>query len=244
MPSAQLFPYSAELACAFDLVLKASGAEEAVSKLVGVAKRVGFDKAMASTRSMHTGWSHWTTWDKTFVNTHFSAGNWTSNPVMMYLVKMQQAFWWSSLPKTRKKIDIAFCDSAIDAGIVTAVTVPFYDAFGLVSVFHFSSSFKIPETREVMVFLTALASIFQLFVETTGRKIQVETGSDDPLLSTREVQVLTRAANGANNKLIADELRISENAVEYHFRNILMKLGVSNRVSAVVTAIKKGLIVP
>jgi DNA-binding NarL/FixJ family response regulator len=53
-------------------------------------------------------------------------------------------------------------------------------------------------------------------------------------LSPRETEVLSLAASGSANKVIAQQLEISERTVEYHFKNVRQKLGVSTRLEAIL----------
>jgi NarL family two-component system response regulator LiaR len=61
-------------------------------------------------------------------------------------------------------------------------------------------------------------------------------------LTEREVEVLKLMVEGLNNAEIAERLVISLSTVKYHISNILMKLGVDNRVSAVSLALQKKLV--
>ncbi|HEY4357835.1 MAG TPA: response regulator transcription factor [Acidobacteriaceae bacterium] len=61
-------------------------------------------------------------------------------------------------------------------------------------------------------------------------------------LTTREVDVLRSVASGNSNKIIADCLCVSEHTVKGHVRNILSKLGASDRTHAVVIAFKRGIL--
>jgi two-component system, NarL family, response regulator LiaR len=61
-------------------------------------------------------------------------------------------------------------------------------------------------------------------------------------LTERERDVLKLMVEGLNNAEIAERLVISLSTVKYHISNILMKLGVENRVSAVTTAIQHKLV--
>ncbi|MEU9117885.1 LuxR C-terminal-related transcriptional regulator [Streptomyces sp. NPDC048483] len=56
----------------------------------------------------------------------------------------------------------------------------------------------------------------------------------DPLtaLGERELQVLARLALGHRNRMIAEELHISQSTVKFHVANILTKLGVESRGEA------------
>jgi DNA-binding NarL/FixJ family response regulator len=65
---------------------------------------------------------------------------------------------------------------------------------------------------------------------------------DQTLLSERELEILQMVASGKSNRAVAEQLSISENTVKYHLKNILQKLGVSNRTEAVTLAMQKGLL--
>lgn len=64
----------------------------------------------------------------------------------------------------------------------------------------------------------------------------------DDALSAREIEVLSLIAGGNSNKLIADQLSISEDTVKGHVKSILSKLGVNDRTHAVTAALKRGII--
>ncbi len=51
-------------------------------------------------------------------------------------------------------------------------------------------------------------------------------------LTTREVQILDLICKGTQNKIIADQLSLSENTVKVHVRNIYKKMNVRNRTEA------------
>jgi len=59
-------------------------------------------------------------------------------------------------------------------------------------------------------------------------------------LSQREIEVLQQVAEGTSNKIIASHLSISEATVKAHMKNILMKLGASDRTHAVTIATTRG----
>ena len=61
-------------------------------------------------------------------------------------------------------------------------------------------------------------------------------------LSAREHDVLRLIVHGKSNREIATELGITESTVKCHVSIILMRLNVSDRTQAVVTALQRGLI--
>jgi DNA-binding NarL/FixJ family response regulator len=73
-----------------------------------------------------------------------------------------------------------------------------------------------------------------------------QTGRDALLskLTDREQTVFTQLAAGRSNREIATELHLSEGTVKIHIGRILAKLGLRDRVQAVVLAYESGLIKP
>jgi DNA-binding NarL/FixJ family response regulator len=62
------------------------------------------------------------------------------------------------------------------------------------------------------------------------------------VITRRELEVLTLVAAGNANKMIADQLKVSEETVKGHMRSILAKLGANDRTHAVTIALKRGIL--
>ena len=76
----------------------------------------------------------------------------------------------------------------------------------------------------------------QSLVRATQQAAETET------LTTREKEILKLMVEGLNNAEIAERIVVSLSTVKYHISNILMKLGVENRVAAVTMAIQRKMI--
>lgn len=63
-----------------------------------------------------------------------------------------------------------------------------------------------------------------------------------PELTTRETEVLQHVVAGTPNKNIADALGCTEQTIKNHLSHIFAKLGVQDRTSATVTALRRGLV--
>ncbi len=62
------------------------------------------------------------------------------------------------------------------------------------------------------------------------------------ILTPREIEVLQMLTNGMSNKLVAQNLHISEHTVKFHVSSIFQKLDVSTRTEAVAVGVRLGLI--
>ena len=64
----------------------------------------------------------------------------------------------------------------------------------------------------------------------------------DEALTAREIDVLRLIAGGNANKLIGDQLSITEETVKGYVKSIFSKLGAKDRTHAVTVALKRGII--
>jgi DNA-binding NarL/FixJ family response regulator len=88
-------------------------------------------------------------------------------------------------------------------------------------------------------------SVTRRIIEEFARRpaVQAPPVLADPL-TDRELEVLRLVARGRSNAEIAEELYVGEATVKTHVSNVLLKLGVRDRVQAVVWAYEHGITFP
>ena len=64
----------------------------------------------------------------------------------------------------------------------------------------------------------------------------------DEALTGREIEVLQQIAGANRNRDIADKLFITEETVKVHIKDIMEKLGASDRTQAVAIGVRRGII--
>jgi len=92
--------------------------------------------------------------------------------------------------------------------------------------------------------LFAPSATRRLVAEFAGRSRRGPTPPSLSALTERESEVLVQIARGLSNAEIAAALYVTENTVKTHVARVLMKLGLRDRVQAVVVAYERGLVTP
>lgn len=75
-----------------------------------------------------------------------------------------------------------------------------------------------------------------------GLRVVLPQGAPDPLLTPRELEILSCLVDGMSNKAIARKLGISAHTVKFHLEAVFTKLGAASRAEAVAKGLRRGLI--
>jgi PAS domain S-box-containing protein len=128
-------------------------------------------------------------------------------------------------------------DEAVGAGLLGAVAVPAVGGDQVFAVLEFYSREILQPTETLLRSLTGMGhELGHFFAHRSGELLS------NPELTVRECQVLQLAAQGMSGKTIAERLAVSPSTIKTHFENIYAKWSVSNRASAVASALRRGLI--
>jgi len=100
---------------------------------------------------------------------------------------------------------------------------------------------RVVAAGEALLAPSVTRRLVEEFAATTSDAAPV-AGLDE--LTERETEVLQAMARGLSNAEIAEVLYVGETTVKTHVGRVLMKLGVRDRVQAVVAAYESGLIRP
>jgi len=105
------------------------------------------------------------------------------------------------------------------------------------------SAIRAVHSGEAVVAPSTTRRLLDRFVSTLPDDDTASSGTLD-LLTEREREVLEKIARGLSNAEIGAELFVSEATVKTHVGRILTKLGLRDRVQAVVLAYETGLVRP
>jgi DNA-binding NarL/FixJ family response regulator len=105
-----------------------------------------------------------------------------------------------------------------------------------------AAGIRIVADGEALLAPSITKRLIQEFAEVAPAMPEPPRGMDE--LTARELEVFKLVARGLSNAEIAAELVVSETTVKTHVARMLMKLGLRDRVQAVVLAYEHGVAIP
>ena len=179
-------------------------------------------------------------WVRQYIEEHYAQ----IDPVIEQARREARPFHWFDVSK-RLSLSAKqkhFLEELREAGLTDGLDVPVFGPKGTMAYFGLGvcgGQLDISEADELELQFACL--------QTHNRYLELSNAHNEaPMkrLSPRESEVLKLVATGLSNNFIADRMNISENTVDTMIRRIFAKLGVNNRISAVLRGIGSGLILP
>jgi DNA-binding CsgD family transcriptional regulator len=163
------------------------------------------------------------------------------DPIRPLAAKRAEPFFWSEVPQlvnlTPAQRDyLAFLKQF---GVREGVSVPVFGAKGTVAVVAAGTM-----TQELRIGPDDLLDLQLVCAFVHRRFLQLFGASDQelPTLTKREREVLGWIAQGKSTSVIASILGVSEHTIDTLTRRTFQKLGVNDRISAVLKAVGSGLV--
>jgi DNA-binding NarL/FixJ family response regulator len=141
-----------------------------------------------------------------------------------------------SVSDVTSELAYSYRPAAVRAGLRGAIAFPALCGEEVLAVFGFAGREPIELTERLTDCLLSIGTEIGRFLSRRRGELR------PPVLSRRETEVLQLAAEGNPGPRIAERLHISVATVRTHFEHIYEKLEVSDRGTAVATALREGLI--
>lgn len=184
-----------------------------------------------------------TTYPEIWITHYLRQGYRNFDPVLDYTVGARTPFTWAALEndfvigKRQRRI----LSEAREAGLHDGITIPLHGPYGELSAINMARAKPGEVDEQVIQTCNLLAQHFHCVYSAQSRQTD-ETARPD--LTHREREVLLWCVKGKSNWAIGEILNISEHSVKFHMQNVYAKLGTNSRISAVVKAIRMGLLRP
>lgn len=162
------------------------------------------------------------------------------DPVVQFVHSARRPFAWNEACGRAKlsQRERTFLADCRDMGVHSGITIPLHGPgtdVDLISISLRDEKHPRPDRLAVIYGLT-----FQYRLRLS--EINDERRLPGQELTAKEVECLRWCKEGKTNWEIGEILSISEKTVEFHLSNTIRKLGVSNRITAVVKGIQSGII--
>ena len=163
------------------------------------------------------------------------------DPIPKYAIQRGESFWWSELDghPNLTPDEQHFMDVLHDQDLGDGIAIPLFGPNGRngYAGIGFGKNPPVVSALKVMQLQNAAQLAHQRYCTLLREKRK-----EDVSLSARELEILTWVVQGKSNGVISDILGISSYTVDTYVRRIFGKLGVSNRVAAVLRATAIGLV--
>jgi DNA-binding CsgD family transcriptional regulator len=174
---------------------------------------------------------------------YFEKGYDRLDPVITYCQSKLDTFTWAEIPErmhmTRQQFQCL--NMGIEAGLYNGICTPLWGPNQFAGV-GLASKEKMDSFDGNLDLITAYCNHFYIAFQRIKQK--KDFPERQVYLTPREEEMLLWAAAGKSDSVIGTILNLSEDTVDYYFRQIFRKLRANTRVMAVSKALSYGLIRP
>lgn len=186
---------------------------------------------------------HWLQFPDGYPEYYFENAWDTIDPILACALRARRPFLWNDAVNEGElsKPQINLLNECNDIGVYSGIAFPFHGPGNQLDILSISRRTAEAANEE------SLGLIHSISTQTWTRFLELTEESrfpkaEDIALTAREIEVLHWAKSGKSYSDIAEILAISRKTIEFHMSNAMNKLGASNKISAVVIAIHRGII--
>lgn len=196
--------------------------------------------AFVTTRACRLASVQWTHLPTGYTENYTSCGWDKIDPIIQLIASVRQPIHWQDIrertpitPRQRQ-----FLDECQELGVHSGITIPLHGPGPDVDLISISLRDEKRIENAKFRFLYTLTSQYhlRLYELTDAPEVCYKP------LTPREVECLRWCKEGKTNWEIGEIMMISEKTVEFHVSSLIKKLGASNRISAVIKGIYKGIV--
>jgi DNA-binding CsgD family transcriptional regulator len=229
---------------------RASSQEEVFALFRQALKHLGYDSVVYSLLTDHpsigrkAGHGVIGNYPKDWMNYYMANGYFAKDPIPKHAFTTTAAYTWDHVVETcaisrgQRRLMREAEEAKLLSGAAVAIYGPNFEVAGV----GIASDGPVQPSADTLSVIRALSHQFHLAYS------QFDLPRAQPLkhvyLTPREKEILSYSAEGKSIPAIGAILSISDNTVLFHLKNIYGKLDVSTRQTAVVKAIRLGLITP
>ncbi|MEI7668694.1 MAG: LuxR family transcriptional regulator [Pseudomonadota bacterium] len=231
---------------------KALSVDELLTVFLDTVKQHGYDKMIFCLMTDHkhigleAGVGHIRNYPSDWMKYYFEQGFEKIDPVITYSYQKLSTFKWSEI---EERVDITrkqkLClNLGIEAGLHNGVCTPLWGANRFAGV-GLASTEKKDACDGNIDLIAAYAHHFYIAFQRLHSKNQKNNVTIPNIyLTNREIEILTKVAEGKSDKDIASIIGVTPHAIDFHMRSIYRKMQTNSRIYATTKAIALGLIHP
>lgn len=154
------------------------------------------------------------------------------DPIVLQCANSVTPIFWDQILEQGSVLgDVSIIREAYEHGLAGSVSIPIHGVWGEFAMFS-----VVPNGQAIADDVLAVVTLFSKYVHEAVLRLSACIQAP-AALSPRERECLMWAADGKTSWETAKILNISERTVLFHFKNIMLKLGVGNKTQAVAKSI-------